>query len=154
MPRIDIGKPIRLGRGFWGLYALLLGPSIWFLRPSNSGLPSSSVVIGAILIPFLASVALYSVGLFLFALFTDFRRQRMYFALFFLILAGACAAMAMVIYLPRQAMGISGMPFVVVLLGSLLANALIYFLFRSRPGRDGPASDLVKPAQDGESRPE
>jgi hypothetical protein len=152
--KVDIIKPLRLGRAFWSLFALLLGPAIWILRPSNSGLPPSSVVIGAILFPFLASIVLYSCGLFLFALVTDFRRQRRYFALFFLILTGALAAMAVVIYLPRQAKGISGMPFVAALLVSLLANALILFLTRRRNGPAGPASGLVSPAQDGESRPE
>jgi hypothetical protein len=154
MPQIDISRPVRLGRAFWSLYASLMGPSIWLLRPSYSGLPLSSVVIGAILIPFLASVALFSSSLFLFALVTDFRRQKTYFAIFFLILTAALAAMAVVIYLPRPAKGISGMPFVAALLASVLANALIFFLFRKRRVLPGPKSGLVSPQQEGESGPE
>jgi len=154
MPQIDINKPVRLGRAFWSVYALLLGPSIWILRPSSSHLPPSSVIIGALLIPFLVAIALYSSGLFLIALVTDFRRQQQYFALFFLILLGQLAAMAVVIYYLRLGKGISGMPVLVAFAVCALLNFLIFILIRKKPGWPGPASDLVNPERDGESRPE
>jgi hypothetical protein len=154
MPQIDISKPVRLGRAFWSLYAVLLGPSIWFLRPSNSNLPLSSVVIGASLVPFLASVALYCIGLFVFALVTDFTRQRKAFALAFMCLVAPVVSMGAVIYFPGLSRRITGMGALLAILACLLANGLILFLFRNKPGRPGPASDLVNPAQDGESRPQ
>src|SRR5579863_9625579 len=110
MERVDITKPIRLGRAFWSVYAVLLGPLLWFMKPWAWGEPVSSEVIGALLFPFLAAIVAYSAGLFLYALATDFPRQRRGFAAFVVGVLGVVAAKAVVIWFPRTARGVAGMP--------------------------------------------
>jgi hypothetical protein len=154
VPRVDIDKPVRLGRAFWCVYAVLLGPALWILKPWGKGLPLSSEIIGAILFPFLAAIALYTSSLFLFALVTDFQRQSKAFGVFFAVVFAQVVALLVVNYYPGVAKGVSGKPVAVAFLGCLLANGLVYFLLRRKALASNPASALVKPAEEHESGPD
>jgi hypothetical protein len=136
------------------VYAVLLGPALWFLRPWLEGMPLSSRISGAIVFPFLAAIALYSSSLFLFALVTDFRRQSKAFGIFFVALLAQVVALVVVNYYPGLAKGVSGRPVAVAFLAFILLNGLVYLLLRRRAVASDPASALVKPAEEPESAPD
>jgi len=90
-PKID--APIRLGRGFVIIYVLALAVSLLLLHPWSTD-DRYMAVLGVVLFPFLASIVLYSIGLFAWAIVSDFRGQKQAFFIFALALIGIFLAYA------------------------------------------------------------
>jgi hypothetical protein len=97
-PNID--QPIRLGWGFLWVYLGVLGLFLWKIPPWSWNEPTLTEVSGALVIPFLASLAAYCTFLFIYSLVTHFSEQRVAFGFFLIAVAGQLVAEA-VPSLPR-----------------------------------------------------
>jgi hypothetical protein len=57
---VDIDSPIRLDRPFWVIYALIGLPSLFWIRTLFFDLPLITRIAGAILLPFLIAIVVYT----------------------------------------------------------------------------------------------
>ena len=60
MKPVDIDSPIRLDRPFWVIYALIGLPSLFWIRTLFFDLPLITRIAGAILLPFLIAIVVYT----------------------------------------------------------------------------------------------
>lgn len=82
MKPIDIDSPIRLDLPFWIIYVLVGLPCLSFIRLFLSTEPLITRVAGYILLPFLIAIVVYTVALFVAALFTGGPTQKRKFMAF------------------------------------------------------------------------
>jgi hypothetical protein len=88
---VDIDSPIRLDRAFWIVYVLIGLPSLLLIRPLLAGEPLTTRVAGAILLPFLVAIVVYTIALLMAAVvFGGPAQRRKFWA--FLMSMGAVSA--------------------------------------------------------------
>lgn len=97
-PRID--QPLRLGLGFLWVYLVSLGLFLWKFPPWSWQEPALTEISGALVVPFLAAMAVYCTFLFIYSLVTNFSEQRAAFGLFLIIVAAQLVAEALVYAFP------------------------------------------------------
>jgi len=94
MTPLKVDEPVKLGRGFLILWLTVTLSGIWLCHRWFSGDPWYAAVASLIVLPFVASIIIYSLSLFLFALVTDFRGQKRAFGIFGLVVIGILIAFA------------------------------------------------------------
>jgi hypothetical protein len=128
-PSID--DPLRLGKSFWLTYALLVGPSLWLLRPWTWELPLYAEVIGFVFPPFLAAIALYTFVLFILSLTANFEGQKRSFACFIASIVGPSIFLAVAWIFS----GYQNLPSICAFVASFIGYSLLYLTRRKEPNQ-------------------
>lgn len=120
-----------MGWGFLAVYLVTLGLLLWFFPAWKWNAPRITEVIGAFLIPFLVSLAVYCTSLFIYSVATNFPRQLRGLAYFAIEISALLVAMGTVYTFPS----LKRPPVYLTIMASILAGGLLNYLFRSKPSR-------------------
>ena len=140
IPAID--APIKLGKIFWATYCLMAVPSLWLFKPWSWGLPAFSEIAGAVLPPFLASIALYSFVLFTLSVLSNFRGQKKEIAGFVAAIVGPTIFLVAAWVFS----GYQNLPAICAFIASFIGYSLLYLMHRKEPNQaPEPTSGIGTP---------
>lgn len=139
IPSID--DPIQLGKSFWITYGLLLGPSLWLLRPWAWELPIYAEVIGAMFPPFLAAIVIYTFVMFTFSLTKNFAGQKRTFACFVASIVGPSVFFAAAWIFS----GYQNLPAICSFVASFIGYSILYLTYRKKPNQSPQTTGTSAP---------
>ena len=126
--RID--EPIKLSTAFYLIYAGFFSLLIFSAHPLSWDTPPWHKIICVLAVPFLASLAVYSIALFYASLTLRFREQRAAIVVFFVSIT-----MAVIVLLSSELLGLQTPKRWVISLFWALAQLIFAFLARIRARR-------------------